>query len=168
METWHETGYLIPICPIDVPTRLQKIFLLQRNNWKILGEITHNQDSNEPINICHKANSEAEQKIAEIEGISDVAIGTGCHEIPGGTECSGTGGCTGIADCPYSEKFTYDNKRCPDRYCIPCRIREIEECKDEGDRRVTTDFEEEVANLCRSHVLYRANEWVDSISVSAR
>ena len=134
------------VCPIDRTAGFQQISFLYRNNRKILEEITDNKYGDQPIHIRDKADTQAEQKITEIERIANITIGTCCNEIAGGTEGPCTGGCSGISDRPYSEKLTDSNEQRANAYGVPHRFSKIEECENERDRRETANFEEEVAN----------------------
>ncbi len=146
MKLGDKAGHPRSVCPIDRTAGFQQISLFYRNNRKILEEITDNKYGNQPIDIRDKADTQAEQEIAEIERIADVTIGTCCDEIAGGTEGPRTGGGSGISDCPYPEKLTDSNEQRANAYGVPHRFSKIEECENERDRRETANFEEEVAN----------------------
>ena len=146
MESGNKAGHAILICLIDRTAGFQQIRFLYSDNREVLEEITDNKYGDKPINIRDKTDTEAEQEITEIQGVTDIPIGTCCDEIAGGPEGSRSGGCTCISDRPYSEKLTRSNEQRTNDYGMPYRFSKIEECEDERDRCETSDFEEEVAN----------------------
>ena len=142
-EAWHS----VSVCPINGTTGFHQIRLLYGNNRKVLKEITDNKDRDKPIHIRNKADPEAEQEITEIQGVTDIPIGTRCDEISGGTECSRTRRCPCISDCPYPEELPRGNEHSTHDYSLPHGFSEIEECEDKRDRCETADFEKEIANF---------------------